>query len=140
MHVALRSPIGLVSERDASPDERTEKPMGTMTTQMHSGKDVVAFLKGQHEQVKQLFEDVEAASGEEKERAFFQLRRLLAVHETAEEEIVHPAARRARSNGDAVIDARLREEKAAKTALAELEELDLDSPEFDARFMLFKHN
>jgi len=73
---------------------------------------------------------VKAARGPERAKAFHDLRRLLAVHETAEEEIVHPAARRALPDGDVVIDTRLREEKAAKKALADLETLDVDSAAF----------
>lgn len=52
---------------------------------------------------------------------------MLAVHETAEEEIVHPAARRALPDGEAIVKARLQEENEAKKALAELERLDCSS-------------
>ncbi len=99
-----------------------------------SGTDVVGFLKEQHEQIKTMFADVIAARGEERQRAFIALRRLLAVHETAEEEIVHPAARRALPDGEAIVDARLKEENEAKKALTELEKLDVDSAEFDTKF------
>jgi hemerythrin superfamily protein len=104
--------------------------MGTMIS---TGTDVVGFLKGQHEEVKQLFSDVKAARGEEKEKAFYALRRLLAVHETAEEEIVHPVARRVLPDGEAIISARLSEEKQAKIVLAELEKLEIDSGEFQQK-------
>jgi hemerythrin superfamily protein len=109
--------------------------MGTM---IDSGNDVVSFLKDQHRQVKGLFEKVEAASGEERAKAFFSLRRMLAVHETAEEEIVHPAARRALPDGEVVVAARLREENEAKTALARLETLEVDSREFETAFRALK--
>ncbi len=66
------------------------------------------------------------------------MRRTLAVHETAEEEIVHPAARRALPNGPVVVEARLREENAAKTALTKLEKLDVDSAEFETAFRALK--
>jgi hypothetical protein len=104
-----------------------------MKTNMGNGRDVVAFLKSQHERVKGLFEAILAARGPERSKAFIELRRLLAVHETAEEEIVHPAARRLMDNGKQIIDARLQEERAAKEALAVLEALDVDSPEFEIR-------
>lgn len=109
--------------------------MGTM---IKSGTDVVSFLKGQHEQVKALFERVTSTHGEEREKAFRALRRLLAVHETAEEEIVHPAARHALANGEAIVTARLREENQAKKALTELEELDVDSIEFETKLRALK--
>jgi hemerythrin superfamily protein len=104
--------------------------MGTM---LASGSDVVGFLKGQHNEVKQLFADVKSAQGEAREKAFYALRRLLAVHETAEEEIVHPAARRVLPNGEAIVSARLEEENKAKTMLAELEKLDIDSSDFQRK-------
>jgi hypothetical protein len=104
--------------------------MGTMIT---TGTDVVSFLKGQHEEIKSLFAQVISATGREREKAFFKLRRMLAVHETAEEEIVHPAARRALPNGDAVVRRRLQEEKLAKQDLAAIEKIAVDSPEFEEK-------
>ena len=62
-----------------------------------------------------------------------ELRALLAVHETAEEEIVHPVARRTLANGDAVVRMRLHEENEAKKVLGELEKLDVGSSEFEAK-------
>jgi hemerythrin superfamily protein len=108
-----------------------------MTT-IHSGEDVVTFLKAQHTQVKTLFEEVLAARGAEREKAFIQLRRLMAVHETAEEEIVHPAARRVLPDGDAIVRKRLSEENKAKRVLAELERLDFESNDFEARLHTLK--
>jgi hemerythrin superfamily protein len=98
-----------------------------------SGNDVVTFLKEQHQQIKGMFKDVIASRGEERSRSFYALRRTLAVHETAEEEIVHPAARRVLPDGESVVAARLHEENAAKKALTELETLDVDSAEFGAK-------
>jgi len=98
-----------------------------------SGNDVISFLKGQHAEVKTLFGSVIAAQGKERQREFMKLRRALAVHETAEEEIIHPVARRALPDGNAIVDARLREENEAKKALAELEKLDVDSATFETK-------
>jgi hemerythrin superfamily protein len=102
-----------------------------MGTSIKAGKDVVSFLKEQHQRIKMLFERVLEAKGEQREKAFFELRRLLAVHETAEEEIVHPAARRTLENGEQIVRARLQEENTAKDALTQLEKLDVGSSEFD---------
>lgn len=104
-----------------------------MATMMSSGVDVVAFLKEQHEQIKELFTRVNGTRGEAREEAFYSLRRLLAVHETAEEEIVHPAARKALSDGESLVNARLQEENEAKKLLAALEDLDVDSTEFQTQ-------
>jgi hemerythrin superfamily protein len=105
---------------------------------MNSGNDVVSFLKGQHQQVKALLEEVTAKSGKERERAFATLQRLLMVHEAAEEEVVHPAARRAISGGEQEVNSRLKEENEAKKALTELDRLDVDSSEFETKFAKLK--
>jgi len=95
-----------------------------------SPTDVVDFLVSQHEQIKSLFAQTLSASGEAREKAFVDLRRLLAVHETVEEEIVHPRAKRKLADGAGVVDKRLEEEHEAKTVLQKLEKLDVDSEEF----------
>lgn len=95
-----------------------------------SPTDVVDFLVGQHEQITSLFAKTLAASGDAREKAFIDLRRLLAVHETVEEEIVHPRAKRKIANGEAVVGERLEEEHEAKTILQQLEKLDVESEEF----------
>jgi len=105
-----------------------------MATMISSGNDVVLFLKEQHRQVEAGFQQVLGTSGAERRNAFLALRRLLAVHETAEEEVVHPAARRALPDGNLIVDARLQEENEAKRLLASLEDEDVDSAEFARRF------
>ncbi|MEU8344770.1 hemerythrin domain-containing protein [Spirillospora sp. NPDC048832] len=84
-------------------------------------EDVVDLLLRQHTEIRLLFDQVEAATGDERTAAFDRLRRLLAVHETAEEEIVHPYARRHLDGGQEVVDARLSEENQAKQLLSNLE-------------------
>ena len=93
-------------------------------------RDAVDFFIGQHEQIKSLFEQTLGSSGKEREKAFLELRRLLAVHETAEVEFVHSRAKRKMPDGDKVVGARLEEEHEAKTVLAKLEKLDVDAEEF----------
>jgi hemerythrin superfamily protein len=105
-----------------------------MATMISSGVDVVTFLKEQHQQIKVAINEVTRTSGKQRQDAFFALRRLLAVHETAEEEIVHPAARSALPSGERIVESRLHEEHEAKTVLAELEKIDVDSPEFETMF------
>jgi hemerythrin superfamily protein len=96
-----------------------------------SSDDVVKFLTDQHNLIKDMFDDVLSASTDEaRTNAFRELRQLLAVHETAEELIVHPRARVALSDGDDVVDARLGEEHASKQQLQELERLDVGTTEF----------
>lgn len=59
-----------------------------------SPTDVVEFLVDQHDRIKSLFDKTLSSSGSQRTDAFLALRRLLAVHETGEEEIVHPRAKR----------------------------------------------
>src|SRR3954468_260590 len=103
-------------------------------TEIASGTDVVAFLVSQHQQIKDLFEQVSSSTGEQREESFVALRRLLAVHETAEEEVVHPRARVELADGEDVVDARLQEENEAKQKLATLESLDVHGAEFEKLF------
>lgn len=109
-----------------------------MGTIISTGSDVVTFLEAQHEEIKSLFEQVLSTTGRAREKAFFMLRRMLAVHETAEEQIVHPAARRALPNGEAVVRLRLHEEKMAKQDLSAIERLDVGSVEFDEKIQQLK--
>lgn len=103
-------------------------------TRVDNAHDVVAFLKAQHEQIKQLFSQVASATGSEREEKFVELRRLLAVHETAEEEIVHPRAKQEIAGGESIVSARLEEENEAKQALTELEKIDVETSEFEVKF------
>jgi hemerythrin superfamily protein len=99
-------------------------------------QDVIELLLSQHQRMKALFTRVRQSTGEAKQDAFHELTRLLAVHESAEEQVVHPAARD--DAGDDVVEARLEEENAAKRALAELYEMGVDAPGFDERFTAFE--
>jgi hemerythrin superfamily protein len=92
--------------------------------------DVVDLLVHQHGQIRDLFDEVENRIGDERKEAFERLVRLMAVHETAEEEIIHPLARRSLPGGDGIVDDRLEEERRAKEKLARIEGMDHDSPQF----------
>jgi hemerythrin superfamily protein len=108
------------------------------TSAANTPTDVVEFLVGQHEQIKDLFAETLKATGKDRKEPFIKLRRLLAVHETAEEEIVHPRAKRKLSNGRDVVAARLEEEHDAKKVLAQLEKLDVSSQEFTTELSKFR--
>ncbi|TSD95384.1 hemerythrin domain-containing protein [Skermania sp. ID1734] len=95
-------------------------------------QDVLDLLLDQHQQIKDLFGQVKSAAGTQKRDKFQELVRLLAMHETAEEEIVHPSARA--NAGDQVVDERLHEEDEAKHVLAELYDMGVDAPGFDDKF------
>ena len=99
--------------------------MQTTPTDARTSEDVVDLLRAQHARIRDLFDEVMHSDGREREDAFRQLVRLLAIHETAEEEIIHPAARRL-PGGDGIVDDRLAEEREAKELLSELDGMDID--------------
>ncbi|MCU1657729.1 MAG: hemerythrin [Pseudonocardiales bacterium] len=99
-----------------------------------AAEDAVHFLVAQHAHIEALFAEVDGASGQSRAEAFRRLRSLLAVHETAEEEVVHPTARRVLTDGDLIVNVRLQEEILAKQELVGLEELDVASEEFQLAF------
>lgn len=80
--------------------------------------------------IRDLFAAVLTSAGPERREAFEDLVRLLAVHETAEEEVVHPALRLAMPDGQAIVDARLEEERRAKELLQELDGMDVEDDRF----------
>ncbi|BDE12983.1 MULTISPECIES: hemerythrin domain-containing protein [Mycobacterium] len=93
--------------------------------------EVVAFLKAQHALIEDMFDEVLLASDPQaRDEPFVALRQLLAVHETAEEMLVHPRVRREFDAGDAIVDELLHEEHDAKEQLTKIESLDITSQEF----------
>lgn len=72
-------------------------------------QDVIELLGSQHKLISALFHKVETTRGQARRSAFERLVRVLAVHETVEEEVVHPALRRL-AGGEPIVEARLREE------------------------------
>lgn len=98
--------------------------------------DVIRILYEQHAQIQDLFERVEKARGEERQKAFDQLTALLAAHETAEQDVLRPVSRE--TAGDDVVQARLQEEQKANQVIAELNTLDVSSTAFDRMFADFK--
>lgn len=118
--------------REAGSHSHDNDPAHRPATEPAGIADAVELLLQQHEQIKTLFtETLDASDPAQREVKFRALRRLLAVHETAEEEIIHPRARAEIEDGATVVGARLQEEHAAKEQLAELESLDIGSPEFE---------
>jgi hemerythrin superfamily protein len=98
---------------------------------IQSPDEAVAFLKAQHNLIEDMFDQVlHATDPKAREEPFAALRQLLAVHETAEEMVVHPRARKEADAGDAIVDARLEEEHEAKDLLSQIEKLDVTSDEF----------
>ncbi|MGI5149761.1 hemerythrin domain-containing protein [Plantactinospora sp. CA-294935] len=100
-------------------------------------QDVLDLLVEQHKQIKTLFGQLGRAEGTQKRELFEDLVRLLAVHESAEEIVVHPTAKRKIDRGDTVTGQLRHEEDEAKHELAALYDLGVDHPEFDRRLSKF---
>ncbi|RAO26192.1 hypothetical protein ONO86_06270 [Micromonospora noduli] len=102
-------------------------------------EDVVDLLLAQHAQIEQLFLLVIGGTGDTRRDAFDDLVKLLAAHETAEEEVVHPLARTLPGGGgDAMVDDRLDEERQAKETLQTLIEGGMDADGFDTGIVLLR--
>jgi hemerythrin superfamily protein len=95
--------------------------------------ELVAAVLEDHADIQSLMNDVENSVGDRRQENFEQLVAKLAVHETAEEEVVHPLTRKVAGN-ETVVDQRLDEESKGKKALAELEKMGSGAPEFQAKF------
>ncbi|MEU0269176.1 hemerythrin domain-containing protein [Nocardioides sp. NPDC006303] len=98
--------------------------------------DVVRILLQQHAGIRQLCATVGNSEGPAKRQAFDDLRVLLAVHETAEQIVVHTVT--STHGGETLANALNADEKEAIEMLARLEEVGVDSPEFDETFPLFQ--
>ncbi|GII34372.1 hemerythrin domain-containing protein [Planotetraspora mira] len=92
--------------------------------------DVVDLLLRQHAAIRDLFDEVRNAPADQREEPFRRLVRLLAVHETAEEEMVHPYVSRRIEGAGAMVDDRLAEENEAKHMLTQLDRMGPANPKF----------
>jgi hemerythrin superfamily protein len=105
-----------------------------MSTTTRPEENLIAAVQADHEQIKAMFGEVSSApTSEAKREAFERLVRKLAVHETAEQEVVHPLTRRA-GDGDPIVEQRLEEEVEGTKKLAALEEMGVEADDFDSRF------
>jgi hemerythrin superfamily protein len=107
-----------------------------MTSQA-TKEDVVDLLVEQHQRIKTLLNEFGIAPAEERQARFEEIVRLLAVHESAEELVVHPAARDTGEAVEAAVELRLAEEREAKQMMAELYDLGTSSREFPSKFHSF---
>lgn len=93
-------------------------------------EDVIDLLCRQHEEIRRLFADLEQAEDDDRPALFDDLVRLLSVHETAEQELVHPAIREIEGSAE-VVDARIAEERRASELLVTLTEIGPGAEGFD---------
>jgi hemerythrin superfamily protein len=98
-------------------------------------QDVVSVVQRDHREIEQMMARVESSIDGERQDAFEELVRKLAIHETAEEEGVHPLLRDSATD---VVDPILSEEDAAKRRLSDLEGVNVSSGAFMEQFKLLK--
>jgi len=89
---------------------------------------IIDALRRDHDEVRALFDRLQAASGKQRRELFQQLVGELVRHEVAEEEILRPVSKR--DAGAAIANARIKEESQAEALLKEMEKLDPGSAEF----------
>ncbi len=101
--------------------------------------NVVDRLQQDHVEVRSLFTAFETArSDDDRNELFRHIVHDLSMHETAEEEVVWPVVRTDLANGAALADARIAEEEQANQAMARLESLEFNGPEFSSVFEEFR--
>jgi hemerythrin superfamily protein len=100
--------------------------------------DVVDLLLTQHARIEEQFLLVVGSAGAQRQEAFDTLVRMLAVHETAEEEVIHPLSRTIDPHGGGVVDDRLKEEQQAKELLVALRDADVDSEGFEVSLLMLR--
>ena len=96
--------------------------------------DVIAVIGPQHERVRTLLEAVRQQAGQRRAAAFHTLRLTLALHETAEQQAIHPLALRQLGAYDRAASDRIAEEQTAGQTIGALELVNVDSDQFNATF------
>jgi hemerythrin superfamily protein len=95
--------------------------------------DIVDLLVHQHHEVKRALAEVETLDGDPQAAAFARLQKILYAHESAEQQVVHPATRDLAKQPD-IARARVDEENAIESRMADLQSMGASHPDFDASF------
>lgn len=93
------------------------------------------MISGQHGLIKALMTRVAMSSGSDRSGAFARFRRFVAVHEAAEQTLLHPQGLTRLTDVD-VSGERITEEQAAGAIITQLEQLD--GPDFTVQFGLLE--
>ena len=99
--------------------------------------DVVAIIRDQHTQARQLIGTIKAAAADARATPFRELAGMLLAHETAEQSVVYPAIRELGDEGERVAQQRISEEEQTSQVLTDLEASDPSTPEFEQSFTAF---
>ena len=110
------------------PGEATNKP------------DALELLKQDHERVKELFEQAEAAEDDkEKRKIFKQIKKELETHTRIEETIFYPAMQEYEELKDMVLES-IEEHKQVKKLLREIDKLGKTSDKFEPKLRVLQEN
>ncbi|MEO8693715.1 MAG: hemerythrin domain-containing protein [Acidimicrobiales bacterium] len=106
----------------------------TMSRDSGGTSDVIDEILADHAEIKRLLSEVTDGRGSGRAAAFDELARIIAMHESAEQAVVHPEMEQL---DDAVADKRLDEEAKGDEMLERLRSMSVKDPEFDALFAKF---
>lgn len=96
--------------------------------------DIVLSLDRDHRQIEDHLDRFAAEPRDRWGEAFCELTELLVRHEVAEEETVYPGLRRASSDTEGIVDARIAEQSEAEELLSQMEKMETTSAEFADAF------
>src|SRR4051794_18632466 len=101
---------------------------------MGHGGDVIAELTTDHEEVEELFTNIqELPSGDARRKHYAEQAIMeLVRHSVAEESYLYPAVREHLPEGDSIADKELEDHAMAERTMKDLEGCDADDPRFDA--------
>ncbi|GAB3437200.1 FAD-binding and (Fe-S)-binding domain-containing protein [Phycicoccus ginsengisoli] len=94
---------------------------------------VTSLVSEQHGRVRTLVRSVQETRGEERAEAYRSFQDYLAAHEAMEELVVHPALM-AVADGTSVAKDRVDEERQATSLVQQLEQFEVDTPQFEETF------
>ncbi len=98
--------------------------------------NAIELLKTQHEEMRALFDQIEAAEDEDKEELFEQLADALAVHATIEEKHFYPATKNART--EELLQEAVEEHLSVKRLIADLLDMSPEDAQFDAKVTVLR--
>jgi hemerythrin superfamily protein len=108
---------------------------------MANGTDMVSVLVTDHQEMKEYFAELEAATDAETRRDVAdKLTAEIVRHSVAEEMYLYPAARKVLPNGDALVDEEIEEHAEVEKLLKAWESMDGDDPEFLPTYQKIKTN
>ncbi|MGX1881746.1 hemerythrin domain-containing protein [Streptomyces sp. NPDC055287] len=100
---------------------------------MGHGGDIIAELTTDHDEVKELFTNIEELPAGDSQRKVYadQVTMELVRHSVAEEAYLYPAVRKHVEGGDALADKELEDHAEAEQTMKDMESREADDPQFD---------